>query len=824
MPASALLSDDAYLEEEREALPSEEEKDEPLAEDVTYDIGVLPELNGEAEDSMPIDALLGMAKQDAKRVEQATEELKELDEEEQALDDAFLQKLQAAQNEDAAQAGSLAPPSRQQRLPQSSNESIRTAAESVDQLVDTEELFAEDAEGTPAPVVRRSSSKQDSDVISIGSSSEEEEGENPPPPSAPRAHQQSRKTLPPSMMQPPPPSQARLMTQRVLRQLEDDDREASGYASDDADHFEEKDENVFGQIEGDDDVSSNEEDPDTAEFRRMRRQMVKRRAAEIDQDAEDAYFDEHEEDIEEDEDVRPIFSSEEEEAGDSSSSRSQASSNARRKRHRPTATQDEFDDEVSDAELAEDEALAERQQGELEERVPIPRFMKKDAATGEYELDYSGEEEDEDEDEISGSEEAEEADDQAGSDVNNSSEADREDDIAVLAPVSEATHEGNADAVVVRDVEEGSVFAAEPDQAVEIEAILREKADLSKDTMDEVAVGPVQTELERDGIAPDMQPILDMLSEVISGPHVRPIAAVPQSLVGQISVGEEIAGVGGTSESTQLAVEPLPGVADTTMGTVAQDNNTLPSAELSVLAGKDASTLSEDVVKEVVPPDAQDSLTEPSSRMIEELAATPDPPIFIADSTVNQADEASPARSDAVESIASVPSFLPSSLIIPPQPPPSLAMSAMDPLPSAIPFLSTQTTSPEQNSPTANPGLAVAAAQDTEGLPVELAVTGTMIGEEATTDIPQEVEQDDFVQSDSANGRIPSEVVAMDMQHAERASPDLADIPDPAVQRNSRPADIESRQSELLAGGPLDEPIAATEPVSRISAASKLNH
>ena len=691
IPASKLLSDGASLEDQLPATPS---ADLTFPADVTYDLGVLPELNGEGDDSLPIDTLLGMAKQDAERVGEAIAEVEDLEAEEAELDRQLLEEMQVDYETETAVQQPDAPPSRQPRLPKSSNESAGADAEAQNQDLAVEDLFEPEDEDDELrdEQAHRSASKQDSDVISIGSSSDEEDATPPPPSVQPAAHQQSRKTLPPSISQPPPPSQARLMSHRVFRQLEDDDKEASGYESDEDEP--EDDEDVFGRMEDDqvaDEGPEEGEDSDTAEFKRMSRKASKRRAVEMEQDAEDAYFDEEDGVEDEEDEDREAAASEEDESDDSSSSRSQASHNAQRHRHRATATQDEFVDELSDAEVAEDDARARQQEGELDERVPIPAFMKKNQVTGEYDLNYSGEEEEDSE-----SEEGSEMSGDEGSLVADQiEEAIGEGDAAIDdTNMQEEDDSQDEDTIPVLQDNVEPTLEAEPDETEELEAILKEAEALADslpvpDNIDTTTSDELVNAQSTVADTQSLQPILDLLSETITGSSDAAIDPLTPS-GSTFDLMPEFPSASMDEFAGQI---DLPGIGV----------NEMEPQETSAAQPEAVDTYTEDISMRINPEEVQDFTVDPAANAMD-IVTVPDSglaaEVSAGTDSANapligrqvdgvlpngQDDQAQVAKSPSFPE-ARLPPFLPASLVIPPQPSPGLAMSAIDPLPTAFPF------------------------------------------------------------------------------------------------------------------------------------------
>lgn len=180
-------------------------------------------------------------------------------------------------------------------------------------------------------------------------------------------------------LQAPVPSQARLLKERTRLRLDAEAQKASGYDSEN----EEDDE--------DEEMLEDEEDDEEAmlEFREMRRRMRKERSEISAQDAEDRYFEDDggSELIDLSDDYDEEQAEENEEAYDSTSSHGTAASN-RNKRKWSAELEDELeDDEVFKADR---EAT-----GTLEERVPIPPFMKKQKNSDEYDLRGDSSSEDE---------------------------------------------------------------------------------------------------------------------------------------------------------------------------------------------------------------------------------------------------------------------------------------------------------------------------------------------------------------------------------------------------------------------------------------------
>ena len=714
--------------------------------DVSYDMGALPELNGEGDDIMPIDLLLDAANEDVERVQEAVDKVVEADAEEDRLNAELLELVHQQQPEPSLridEESEMADPGAAEHGRALADDEGDESGEDerVEEEGDVNSLEQQDPQ-SPREQQRRSASKQESDVISIGSSSEEDETEAPPAPRRPPAAHQSqvsqqyaRKTLPQTAVPAPVPSQARLMSRRVLDQLDEEDREASGYTSDGEGPVREG--HLFGQEEGDADADAaaleeNEDDPDAREFRRMQQGVRRRRAVEEEQDAEDAYFGEESEgdderdsaEVEDEDEDGDAQGSEGE--GSSSSAETAGAGATQQKRHRPTSTRDEFADEVDDQELDEQEERAKRfkTDADIEDRVPIPRFMKKDSS-GEYVLDYSGDEagedeEEEEEEESEGDEEGEEDGEEEEGESNDEKEHEHGDGAAGEAMEDSTKH---ADGMVALQDGDGAWEKSEIDDAGP--SVASASADIGSAQTADVELAPNRS-TEQESVAAADAGATDEVQLAVSGTAdqdpagtgvLSPSGDVLEEILHTFEADpQEGAVVTSTSISATVSTtvqaksssmdddkqEPLktgvaPVVAETDAHSAEQPSE--PAARgahepLNIDPASESANVQTDYSSAAAPDQASEAITAARRKSV-----TPAPELRDGDmASSTQPLSPSTPSTKAARSASHAP-FLPQSLIIPPQEASSSVVSAISPLPAAWPQLGSASDVAEASSP-----------------------------------------------------------------------------------------------------------------------------
>lgn len=383
------------------------------------------------QQSQTIEDLLDLAEQDAREANEAIMHLQEEEEREQKLDDELLEELEREERE-----GSDAEMQEDAEM----DEDIAIPSDEEGE----EGLFEDEQHNGPAlrlpPSKQKSTSRETSDIISIGSTSdeeeesaeiddeEEEEGEEedeepidldaeedvndeeeeesdlevtPPPISASQTASSQAPVIPVSgpsrqlfgQLDAPIPSQSRLMSQKIRRRMDEDDLRTSGF-----------DEEEEGMRSGSSDAS----DEHAREWQQFRRKAGKGQRAQDEQDAADRYFNDEDED-----EAYPRDSENEEEDEDEEESDEDALSEedyATRifRKLSKRAAQGEFEDEIDDETIADQERQVKRSKADLDERVPVPAFMKLDKETGEYELRTGTSSEEDEEEESEEEEEGEE--------------------------------------------------------------------------------------------------------------------------------------------------------------------------------------------------------------------------------------------------------------------------------------------------------------------------------------------------------------------------------------------------------------------------------
>lgn len=333
-----------------------------------------------------IEDLLSMAEKDAEEANEAIRHIQEEDEKEQQLDEALLEELEhaAATEED---------------------ERSEQAAHNADILIAEEESSESGSVRDMTTSNLKSPSREASDVISIGSTSEEEEEESeeeevndddnepldleeeeeaeedsdveitPPPVAGPSAQAAPSRELF-GQLDAPIASQARLMSQKLRRRMDEDDLRTSDFDEEDA-----------PMASGSSDASEEH----AREWQQFRRKAGRGQRAQDEQDAADRYFDDEEENEE-----RRLGSDEEdhEDSDDEDSDDEERSPDSKYSRLHQRAAEREFEDELDDEAVANEEREAERMTADLDDRVPIPAFMKRDRETGEYDLRIGSSDED----------------------------------------------------------------------------------------------------------------------------------------------------------------------------------------------------------------------------------------------------------------------------------------------------------------------------------------------------------------------------------------------------------------------------------------------
>lgn len=398
IPASSLLSSEPDLPPDD--LYAESNNGTDASADDSVQLGVLPELNGEADDADPTDILLGSEDiniddqlmmrtgplSDPAGIDEAIAAIQTFDEQEQQLDDDLIHALQV----------------HQQALEDDKNDLPELSDNENDHRNANPPTLSQPTSSIPkaASVKSRSASA----VIEIGSSSEgeqendsegdQEEEATPPPLGSTLSQYGGNVASTSSALYPPPASQKRLLSSRVLPHLDREDRRASGYQNSDDDDQEDEDndgdsDSYYRIEQGNDATVSDEED--RKEYARIRRSIHRRKPQLEDADAEDRYFD--------DDDGNNAANSEDgdhtedhEEAYDTSSSHGTAASSRNKRKWA-----EEMDDELSDGEL---DRINQKENGNLEERVPVPHFFKKIKGTGDYDLIAVNDSEDEDSEDV----------------------------------------------------------------------------------------------------------------------------------------------------------------------------------------------------------------------------------------------------------------------------------------------------------------------------------------------------------------------------------------------------------------------------------------
>lgn len=371
-----------------------------------YDIYTAPSQDIEVSNMQSIEDLLSMAEKDAEEANEATQHIEkdaeeaneainrimEEDEKEQELDEALLEEIEHVLSDEEMQVEEL-----------SNNENVQSIEEEGD------------SEAHMAPVKQKSASREASDVISIGSTSEEDEEEaedegeedeieeeedggidleeeeeeeeesdnveiTPAPVQSQISYPEPSRGLF-GQLDPPVASQARYMSQKIRRRMDEEDLRMSG--------FDEEDEEM--EASGSSDASEEH----AREWQRFRRRAGKGQRAQDEQDAADRYFDDE---PEEEDERESRGSSQEEDASEDEEDEPEGFQPIFSNRQ-AQAAQREFEDQLSDEAVADEELQAQRLKADLHERVPIPAFMKRDEETGEYDLRVGSSTEEEEEDE-----------------------------------------------------------------------------------------------------------------------------------------------------------------------------------------------------------------------------------------------------------------------------------------------------------------------------------------------------------------------------------------------------------------------------------------
>lgn len=167
------------------------------------------------------------------------------------------------------------------------------------------------------------------------------------------------------------------MSQRVVRHMDENDMELSGFGSTSAANG-----HTIGRA-----------DDDSADEWKALRNIARRRQHQQDeQDVADRYFNDEEEEMEEEDDEEEVEVEDkdedenEEDMSDEAHDDNSAEWPPAPRNVGGQSTTQEFEDELDDDAVAEEQQASLRAQAELEQRVPVPSFMKLDKETGNYEV------------------------------------------------------------------------------------------------------------------------------------------------------------------------------------------------------------------------------------------------------------------------------------------------------------------------------------------------------------------------------------------------------------------------------------------------------
>lgn len=358
-----------------------------------YDKYTAPSQEVEASNMQSIEDLLSMAEKDAEEANEAIQHIREEDQREQELDDALLEEIEHVLSDQEMQV---------------EEDNDKLALQATDETEETETDVSPDLPSAK----QKSASREASDVISIGSTSEEEEEEEgeedeaeeeeeegidleeeleeedesdalemtPPPVQSQTSQPEPSRQLF-GQLDAPVASQARYMSQKARRRMDEDDLRMSG--------FDEEDGMVAS---GSSDASEEYE----REWQQFRRKAGRGQRAQDEQDAADRYFD----DEAEGEDDRVSQGSSQEEEDESEDEENEPEGfTPRFSSQQLKAAKEEFEDQLSDEAVADEERQSQLLEAGLDERVPIPAFMKRDKETGEYDLRIGSSDDDDEQDE-----------------------------------------------------------------------------------------------------------------------------------------------------------------------------------------------------------------------------------------------------------------------------------------------------------------------------------------------------------------------------------------------------------------------------------------